>query len=210
MHHPSLHVVDHPLIAHLLGQARDRATPPAAFRSLLQRIGALLAYETMRTLPHHRTRITTPMEEMETFALHLPITIVPILRAGLGLAAGMLDLLPEARMGHIGLFRDEETLAPVSYYENLPIDVNAGPVLLVDPMLATGGSAVEGVRRLRKRGCEDVRFVCLVAAPEGVEHMLTHAPQVPIVAGALDRQLNEKGYILPGLGDAGDRLYGTG
>lgn len=210
MLHPLLHVLDHPLMAHLLAQARDRATPSAVFRSLLYRMGGLLAYEAMRTFPQHRATITTPLEEMPVKRLHLPITIVPILRAGLGLAAGMLELLPEARMGHIGLFRNEETLEPVTYYENLPKDLSDGPVLLVDPMLATGGSASEGIRRLRKRGCKDVRFVCLVASPQGVAKLNEADPSVPITTAALDRQLNEKGYILPGLGDAGDRLYGTG
>lgn len=210
MLHPLLHVLDHPLMAHLLAQARDRATPSAVFRSLLYRMGGLLAYEAMRTFPQHPATITTPLEEMPVKRLHLPITIVPILRAGLGLAAGMLELLPEARMGHIGLFRNEETLEPVTYYENLPKDLSDGPVLLVDPMLATGGSASEGIRRLRKRGCKDVRFVCLVASPQGVAKLNEADPSVPITTAALDRQLNEKGYILPGLGDAGDRLYGTG
>ncbi len=194
----------------MLAQARDVATPSSSFRALLLRMGGLLAYEALRTAPHQKARIRTPLEEMEATRLNMPITIVPILRAGLGLAAGMLELLPEARMGHIGLFRNEETLEPVTYYENLPRDVEAGPVLLVDPMLATGGSACEGVRRLRKRGCADIRFVCLVAAPEGVAKLREADPRVPITAAALDRQLNEKGYILPGLGDAGDRLYGTG
>jgi len=194
----------------MMAQARDRATPSSVFRGLLYRVAGLLAYEALRTAPHHAVRVQTPLEEMDGVQLQLPITIVPILRAGLGLAAGMLELLPEARMGHIGLFRNEETLEPVTYYENLPRDVEAGPVLLVDPMLATGGSASEGIRRLRKRGCKDIRFVCLVAAPEGVAKLHDVDPKVPITAAALDRQLNEKGYILPGLGDAGDRLYGTG
>lgn len=210
MTQPHLHVLDHPLVGHMLAQAREVATPSSAFRGLLLRMGGLLAYEALRTAPHHKARIRTPLEEMEAVRLKMPITIVPILRAGLGLAAGMLELLPEARMGHIGLFRNEETLEPVTYYENLPRDVEAGPVLLVDPMLATGGSACEGIRRLRKRGCQDIRFVCLVAAPEGVAKLHDADPRVPITAAALDRQLNEKGYILPGLGDAGDRLYGTG
>lgn len=210
MTHPNLHIISHPLVAHMLAEARDVATAPAAFRSLLHRIGAMLAYEALRDAPQHDAAVITPLESMPVKRLTLPITIVPILRAGLGLAQGMFDLLPDARMGHIGLFRNEQTLLPVTYYENLPRDLADGPVLLVDPMLATGGSACEGLDRLRKRGCRDVRFICLVAAPEGVTKLTAADPDVPIFTAALDRQLNERGYILPGLGDAGDRLYGTG
>jgi uracil phosphoribosyltransferase len=208
--HPNLHVVAHPLVDHLLAQARDRQTPPAEFRRLLSRIGALLGYEAVRTAPRQRRQVVTPLETMEVDALKLPLTIVPILRAGLGLADGILELLPEARMGHIGLFRDEQTLKPTTYYENLPADIETGTVLLVDPMLATGGSSAAALNKLAARGCRDIRFVCLVAAPEGVSRLAQDAPQVPIFTAALDRQLNEVGYILPGLGDAGDRLYGTG
>jgi len=194
----------------MLAEARAVDTPAASFRSLLHRIGAMLAYEALRDAPQHDGAVVTPLESMPVKRLTLPITIVPILRAGLGLAQGMFDLLPEARMGHIGLFRNEQTLMPVTYYENLPRSIAAGPVLLVDPMLATGGSACEALRRLRVHGCKDVRFICLVAAPEGVAKLHEYDAAVPIYTAALDRELNEHGYILPGLGDAGDRLYGTG
>lgn len=207
---PHLHIIDHPLVADMLAQARQRETPPAMFRSLLNRIGAILAYEAARIVPQVDATVLTPLELMHARRLKVPITIVPILRAGLGLAQGMFELMPESRMGHLGLFRNEETLEPVTYYENLPRDIAAGPVLLVDPMLATGGSACEGVRRLRARSCRDVRFLCLVAAPAGVEKLRSCDAEVPIFTAALDRELNDRGYILPGLGDAGDRLYGTG
>ena len=205
-----MRVLDHPVVAHLLAEARDRRTPPAAFRYLLRRIGALLAYEALQDAPQQPGSIDTPLERMSVDRLKLPITIVPILRAGLGLAEGMLELLPEAKMGHIGLYRDEATLEPVPYYENLPADITDGLVILVDPMLATGGSVAAAIDKLQARGCQDIRLTCLVAAPEGVRRLEAAAPTVPIITAALDRQLNDQGFILPGLGDAGDRLYGTG
>lgn len=204
-----LHVVDHPVIADLLAEARDRRTRPAVFRELLRRTGALLLYEALRDAPQRDVQIETPLETMSVRRLKLPITLVPILRAGLGLAHGMMDVVPEARMGHIGLYRDEQTLEPVTYYENLPPEISEGLVILVDPMLATGGSLHAALDQLRARGCRNVRIVSLVAAPEGVQRIEAAAPDVPIYTAALDRQLNEKGFILPGLGDAGDRLYGT-
>ncbi|MEX2213680.1 MAG: uracil phosphoribosyltransferase [Phycisphaeraceae bacterium] len=207
---PKLFVCEHPLIQHLLAEARDQRTGPMVFRRLLRQVGAMLAYEALRDLPRITRRIQTPMEAMEVQTMRAPVTIVPILRAGLGLADGMLEVLPDARMGHIGLFRDESTLNPVTYYEKLPEDIAGGPTLLVDPMLATGGSACEALAKLWGRNCVDVRFVCLVASPEGVKRLHELDPNVPIYTAAVDRQLNEKGYILPGLGDAGDRLYGTG
>jgi uracil phosphoribosyltransferase len=149
------------------------------------------------------------MQMTQGYVLQFPVTVVPILRAGLGLAEGVMHLLPKAAMGHVGMFRDEKALTPVSYYEKLPKQISQGPVLLVDPMLATGGSAVAAVDLLKERGCTDIRFLCLIAAPEGVEKLSEAHPDVPIYTAALDEKLNENGYIMPGLGDAGDRLYGT-
>jgi uracil phosphoribosyltransferase len=204
-----LHVIDHPLVSHMLSEARDAQTPSRRFRRLLSSIGSLLAYEAMRDLRMDPVDIHTPMEKCQGSRLRLPVTIVPILRAGLGMADGVHEVIPEAHVGHIGMFRDEKNLLPVSYYLKLPARVAQGPVLLVDPMLATGGSAVAAVRILREHGCTDVRLICLIAAPEGVAALSSEYPNVPIYTASLDRQLNEKGYIMPGLGDAGDRLFGT-
>jgi uracil phosphoribosyltransferase len=193
----------------MLTEARERHTKPARFRALLSGIGQALAFEATRDLVMEPAKIETPLETFTGARLKLPITIVPILRAGLGLAEGIHALIPEAQMGHLGMFRDEEKLSPVSYYEKLPISVAHGPVLLADPMLATGGSALAAVQLLRTRRCKDIRLLCMVAAPEGVERLHDEFPNVPIYTAALDRELDDRGYILPGLGDAGDRLFGT-
>ena len=206
---PSLHVIDHPVVARLLTVARDRATPPPQFRHALAQIGLLLAYEATRDLATARVPTVTPMEETKGYTLKKPVSIVPILRAGLGLAEGIVQLLPEAQIGHIGMFRDERALRPVSYYQKLPARIAQGTTLLVDPMLATGGSAMAGVELLKQHGCRDFRLICLVAAPEGVDRLTAEHPDTPIYTAALDRELDERGYILPGLGDAGDRLFGT-
>ena len=205
----NLHIIDHPLVQHMLAEARDVQTPPAAFRALLRRMGGFLAYEALRRVPQQPRRIVTPLQPMDASVVAAPICIVPILRAGLGLAEGALDVWPDAKVGHVGLFRDEATLQPVTYYEKLPAAVSEGPVLLIDPMLATGGSACEAIRRLRSKGCRDLRLVCLVAAPPGVQRVHELDATIPIYTAALDEKLNERGYIVPGLGDAGDRLYGT-
>jgi uracil phosphoribosyltransferase len=202
-------VVDHPVLQHMLTEARDRITPPPRFRELLRQIGAMLAYEATRKLDTVTVTYHTPMEKTTGKRLKPPVTIVPILRAGLGLAEGIHGVLPEARMGHIGMFRDEKSLTPVSYYERLPANIADGPVILVDPMLATGGSAAAALSRLVQRGCKDLCLIALVAAPQGVRTVRQSHRDVPIVLAALDRGLNEHGYILPGLGDAGDRLFGT-
>jgi len=207
--HPNLRLVEHPLTDHFLTEARDAQTSSPRFRELLRRLGIVLTAEASRDLPTHPRRVQTPLEPFDGRRLHLPITIVPILRAGLGLVDGMLTVLPEAQVGHLGMFRDEDKVVPISYYQKLPDNIAEGVVLLVDPMLATGGSAAAGIDVLRKYGCDDVRLVCLVAAPEGVTRLARQHPDVPIVAAALDRQLNDIGYILPGLGDAGDRMFGT-
>jgi uracil phosphoribosyltransferase len=204
------HLVDHPLVADMLARARERDTQPAVFRRLLASMGALLAYEATRDLPTEPITVYSPLEPVKARAVRLPLTIVPILRAGLGMADGIHDLIPAAQMGHIGLYRDEASLQPVNYFERLPGNVSEGPVLLVDPMLATGGSAVSAGQRLRDKGCRDVRLISLVAAPQGVQAYRKAMPDSPVYAAALDRELNEHGFILPGLGDAGDRLYGTG
>lgn len=204
-----LQIIDHPLVGHLLTEARDQSTSSARFRDLLGMIARLMAYEVTRDLATCPRQVQTPLEQFDGIELQLPVTIVPILRAGLGMAEGIWRLLPQANMGHLGMYRDEQSLEPVSYYKRLPSNVADGPVLVVDPMLATGGSAVAAVNELKQEGCRDVRFICLVAAPEGVNVMVAAHPDVPICTAALDRQLNDIGYILPGLGDAGDRVFGT-
>ena len=205
----NLHVIDHPLVTHMLTVARKTSTSSPKFRRLLKAIGGLLAYEATRDIKTRPQQIDTPLEVCQGRQIADLMTIVPILRAGLGMADGILDMLPDARVGHLGMFRDEENLVPISYYENLPSDVDQSLVLAVDPMLATGGSGSRALSLLKQRGCKSIRFICLVAAPEGVQRMQTDHPDVPIHTAALDRELNELGYILPGLGDAGDRLFGT-
>jgi uracil phosphoribosyltransferase len=207
---PGLTVVDHPLVQHKLSLMRDRDTPTAEFRRLLREISLLLAYEATRELPVEATEIHTPLER-GTFPLlsGKKLCLVSILRAGNGILDGMLDLLPSARVGHIGIYREPQTLQAIEYYLKLPDDLAERDVILVDPMLATGNSAVAAVSRLVELKARSIKFVCLVAAPDGVEKMLSIFPEVTIVVAALDRCLDSHGYILPGLGDAGDRLFGT-
>ncbi|MCA9311069.1 MAG: uracil phosphoribosyltransferase [Phycisphaerales bacterium] len=207
--HPNLHVFDHPLIQHKLSYVRDRDTSFRAFRALVNQIAGLMVFEVTRTFPHEEVHIETPLEATTGTRIRGKITICPILRAGLGMSMGVSEIMPEARIGHIGLFRDEETLRPVEYLNKLPADLNAGPVILIDPMLATGGSASAAVNMIKQRGAEDIRMICLVAAPEGVSRMAREHPGMPVYAAALDRCLDDRGYIRPGLGDAGDRLFGT-
>lgn len=208
---PPAHVVvfDHPLIQHKLTWLRETSTNPRAFRALMAQIAGLMVYEVTRNFPHDPVEIETPMEPTTGTRLRGTITIVPVLRAGLGMAEGVMEVMPEARVGHLGMARDEQTLEPVAYLNKLPVDLDAGPVILVDPMLATGGSAAAALAMLRDAGAHDLRFMCLVASPEGIARIRETEPELVIYATAVDRQLNEKGYILPGLGDAGDRLYGT-
>lgn len=207
---PPLVLFDHPLIQHKLGLIRDGATGHRAFRALLYQIAGLMVYEVTRTFPTREVAVRTPLEEAPARSLAGTITVVPVLRAGLGMAEGVLEMMPEARVGHLGLYREESTLRPVPYLIRLPRDLDAGPVLLVDPMLATGGSACAAIATLREHGARDVRMVCLVAAPEGVGRLQREHPSVTVYAAALDRGLDERGFIRPGLGDAGDRMYGTG
>jgi uracil phosphoribosyltransferase len=205
-----LTVVDHPLVQHKLSLMRDRDTSTAEFRRLLREISLLLAYEATRDLPLEPADIDTPLERGSFPLLSgKKLCLVSILRAGNGILDGMLDLLPSARVGHIGIYREPRTLQAVEYYLKLPDDLAERDAILVDPMLATGNSAVAAISRLVELKARSIRFVCLVAAPEGVETVLSVFPEVSIVAAALDRCLDDHGYILPGLGDAGDRLYGT-
>lgn len=206
---PRLHVFDHPLIRSKLTRVRDVQTASREFRRLISEIAGLMTYEISRKFPVKQREVASPLERCVGWELSEPITIAPILRAGIGMTEGVLNLIPEARVGFIGIYRDESSLEPVDYYAKFPPDVAAGPVLLVDPMLATGGSATHAVSRLKEHGCRSIQLLCLVAAPEGVRHLNAAHPDVQIYAAALDRKLNERGYILPGLGDAGDRLFGT-
>ena len=202
--------VDHPLVQDKLRVLRDARTSPKEFRSLLADVSVLLAYEALRDLPVARDEVTTPIGPAPAVRLlrGQPV-LVPILRAGLGMADGILHLLPDAAVGHIGLYRDHQTHQPVEYYRRLPADVEEHDVLLLDPMLATGGSAVAALGMLKAAGVRSLRLVCLVAAPEGVRAVDDAHPDVPIFGAALDSHLNPDAYIVPGLGDAGDRLYGT-
>jgi len=203
-------LVDHPLIQHKLTIMRKVDTPSSLFRQLLQEISQLLTFEVCRDLKTEPVLIETPLETMEGQKLAgKKLCLVSILRAGNGLLDGMLDVIPSARVGHIGLYRDHETLKPVEYYLNLPDAIEDRLTLVVDPMLATGYSAISAVDRLKKAGARQIKFVCLLAAPEGIDAFYDHHPDVPIYTAAIDRQLNDHGYIMPGLGDAGDRIYGT-
>lgn len=207
---PHLTVVDHPLVQHKLSLMRDKDTPTAVFGQLLREISMLLAYEVTRGLPMTTRTIETPLTSMEAPILAGPkLALVSILRAGNGLLDGMRDLIPSARVGFVGLYRDEETLKPVQYYCKLPDGLNKRLTIAVDPMLATGNSSAAAIDLIKEGGATDIRFLCLLAAPEGVERMKKAHPDVPIVTAALDEKLNELGYIVPGLGDAGDRMFGT-
>ena len=205
-----LTVVGHPLVQHKLTIMRQRETPTAVFRQLLREISQLLAYEITRGLPMERVRIDTPVAPMDAPTLAgRKLALVSILRAGNGLLDGILELVPSARVGFVGLYRDEVTLEPVEYYFKVPEHLDERLVIAVDPMLATGNSSAAAVTKLKEAGATDIRFLCLLAAPEGVARMKAAHPDVPIVTAAVDERLNEKGYIVPGLGDAGDRMFGT-
>ena len=203
-------LIDHPLIQHKLTIMRETATPSALFRNLLHEISHLMAYEVCRDLKTETITIETPLETMEAQKLTgKKMCLVSILRAGNGLLDGMLELIPSARVGHIGLYRDPETLKPVEYYLKLPEAIEDRLTIVIDPMLATGYSAITAVDRIKTAGAKQIKFVCLLAAPEGIDAFSSHHPDVPIYTAAIDRQLNDHGYIMPGLGDAGDRIYGT-
>ncbi|WLR41645.1 uracil phosphoribosyltransferase [Bacillus carboniphilus] len=205
-----VYVFDHPLIQHKLTYIRKKGTGTKDFRELVDEVATLMAFEITRDLPLEDIEIDTPVSKATSKILSgKKLGIIPILRAGLGMVDGILKLIPAAKVGHIGLYRDPETLKPVEYYVKLPSDVEERDFIVVDPMLATGGSAVEAINSLKKRGAKSIKFMCLIAAPEGVEEVKTAHPDIDIFIAGLDEKLNEKGYIVPGLGDAGDRLYGT-
>ncbi len=207
---PNLTILSHPLIQHKLTILRDKRTSTRDFKQLVNEIAMLMAYEVTKDLPLEPVEIETPLEKMSgSQVAGKKLTLVPILRAGLGMVEGISQLIPSARVGHIGLYRDHSTLQPVDYYFKIPSGEADRAFFLLDPMLATGGSAVAAVSALERAGAQRIRFLCLVSAPEGVGAMLKAHPNVPVYTASLDRQLNSKGYILPGLGDAGDRLFGT-
>ncbi|MGZ0681726.1 uracil phosphoribosyltransferase [Bacillus paralicheniformis] len=205
-----VYVFDHPLIQHKLTYIRDVETGTKEFRELVDEVATLMAFEITRDLPLEEVNVETPVQMAKSNVIAgKKLGVVPILRAGLGMVDGILKLIPAAKVGHVGLYRDPETLKPVEYYVKLPSDVEEREFIVVDPMLATGGSAVEALNSLKKRGAKNIRFMCLIAAPEGVDEVQKYHPDVDIYIAALDEKLNEKGYIVPGLGDAGDRMFGT-
>lgn len=206
----NVHVLNHPLIQHKLSMMRDKNTGTKEFRELLDEISMLMVYEVTRDLPTQEVTVETPLMSMQTRVLSgNAVGVVPILRAGLGMVSGIMNLLPNAKVGHIGLYRDPETLEPVEYYCKLPTDAEQRLLVVLDPMLATGGSASAAIGFLKQRGCNNIKLVNLIAAPEGVARVTQDHPDVAIFIAAMDTRLNEHGYIEPGLGDAGDRLFGT-
>ncbi|WP_082232666.1 uracil phosphoribosyltransferase [Halobacillus massiliensis] len=207
----NVYVLDHPLIQHKLTYIRKQETGTKDFRQLVDEVAALMAFEITRDLPLEEVEISTPVvpSAKAQVLTGKKIGLVPILRAGLGMVDGIIKLIPAAKVGHVGLYRDPETLQPVEYYVKLPSDIEERELIVIDPMLATGGSAIEAINSLKKRGARQIRLMCLVAAPEGVDAVKEEHPDVDIYLAAMDQKLNEKGYIEPGLGDAGDRLFGT-
>ncbi|MCI9292002.1 MAG: uracil phosphoribosyltransferase [Erysipelotrichaceae bacterium] len=204
-----LHVLKHPLLTHKLTQMRKKETGTKDFRQNLDEIGGLMAYEITRDLPVKAVEIETPVTKCKTYELEKEIILVPILRAGLGMVNGICTLIPTVKIAHVGLYRDEETLQPHVYFEKYPKHMDEAIVMIVDPMLATGGSSVAAIDMVKKQGAKNIRLICLVGAPEGVQAVEQAHPDVDIYLAALDDKLNEKGYIVPGLGDAGDRIFGT-
>lgn len=203
-----LKVIEHPLITHKLTQLRRRETGTKDFRQLMNEVSGLMAYEISEDLPLREVRVETPVGTCNASEIAMEIVLIPILRAGLGMVDGIINLIPTAKVGHIGLYRNEETLAPVAYYSKVP-NLSEAIVMVLDPMLATGGSANAAISNLKEEGAAVIKLVCLVGAPEGVRMMEQHHPDVDIYLAALDEKLNDRGYIVPGLGDAGDRLFGT-
>jgi uracil phosphoribosyltransferase len=206
---PNLRVVEHPLIQHYLAQLRDRDTPPETFAKCVEQVATLLVPEVTRDLETLPVQVQTPLESCAARRLAHPIMLVPILRAGLGMVPGFRRLIPDVSVAHLGLYRDEVSLEPVVYYKKLPPVLEDRNLLVLDPMLATGGTACAALNYLKERRPRSIRLACLLAAPEGVEALARAHPEVPVVTAALDRELNTRGYILPGLGDAGDRMFGT-
>ncbi len=206
----NVHILDHPLIRHKLAIIRAKNTDTKQFREVVEELATLMAYESFKDVPTQEIVVETPLETtMQTVVKENSIAIVPILRAGLGMVNGILSLFPAAKVGHIGLYRNEETLEPQEYYCKLPTGIEDKVVMVTDPMLATGGSASDAITMIKKRGCKKIKLLCIIAAPEGLKKVAEDHPDVEIFISTLDRQLNEKGYILPGLGDAGDRIFGT-
>jgi len=206
----NVHILDHPLIRHKLAIIRDKNTNTKQFREVVEELAMLMAYESFKDVPTQEIEVETPLETTtQTVVKENSIAIVPILRAGLGMVNGILSLFPAAKVGHIGLYRNEETLEPQEYYCKLPVGIEEKVVMVTDPMLATGGSASDAIKMIKKRGCKKIKLLSIIAAPEGVKKVAEDHPDVEIFIATLDRQLNEKGYILPGLGDAGDRIFGT-
>ena len=206
----NVNILDHPLIRHKLAIIRNKNTDTKQFREVVKELATLMAYESFKDVPIQEITVETPLETTKQIIVkENSIAIVPILRAGLGMVDGILSLFPAAKVGHIGLYRDEETLEPQEYYCKLPANIEEKVVMVVDPMLATGGSAVDAIKMLKKRGCKNIKLMSIIAAPEGVEKVAKAHPDVQIFVSTLDRCLNDKGYILPGLGDAGDRIFGT-
>ncbi len=204
-----VHIMTHPLITHKLSIMRDKHTSVKDFRECAHEVALLIGYEATKDLKLEDYEIETPITKTIGKKIEKQVALVPILRAGLGMVDAIMDLIPAAKIGHIGLYRNEETLEPVEYYCKLPTDISERQVLVVDPMLATGGSAVAAINFIKKRGAKNIKFVCIIAAPEGVRVLREAHPDVEVFCGALDEKLNEHGYIVPGLGDAGDRLFGT-
>lgn len=204
-----LHLLKHPLLTHKLAILRNKITGTSEFRHTLKEIAGLMAYEITRDLPERGVIIETPISKCETREVATDVVLVPVLRAGLGMADGISELIPSARIGHIGMYRDHTTLLPMTYYAKFPENLPKAVVMLLDPMLATGGSSSDAISVLKKHGAVTIKLVCIVGAPEGVEKIERDHPDVQIYLAALDQKLNEKGYIVPGLGDAGDRLFGT-
>ncbi len=205
----TVHVSDHPLVAHKLARIRNKQTDPKKFRELIREISALLTYEATQDLEMSPIRVQTPLEETHGSVLAEKIGLVPILRAGLGMVEGVWELMPSAEVWHIGLYRDEKSFRPVEYYNKLPVEPTVSVCLVLDPMLATGGSAVATVDILKRWGVKRIKFVGLIGAPEGIANMESHHPEVPVYLAAVDDHLNERAFIVPGLGDAGDRQFGT-
>ena len=206
----NVHILDHPLIRHKVAIIRDKNTNTQQFREIISELATLMAYESFKDVPTQEIEVQTPLETVkQTVVKENSIAIVPILRAGLGMVDGVLTLFPAAKVGHIGLYRNEETLEPQEYYCKLPVGIDEKVVMVVDPMLATGGSACDAIKMLKKRGCKHIKLMSIIGAPEGVEKVAEAHPDVEIYVSTLDRCLNENGYILPGLGDAGDRIFGT-
>ena len=209
MNIPNFHLLSNPIVKEKVSKLRDISSKPSKFRKLASDISSLICYEILSTTSLVEYTVTTPLEKTTGYKYSNDFTIVAVLRAGLGMVSGFLNIIQDAKVGMVGLYRDHETLKPVHYYCNLPKNIENDEIIIVDPMLATGGSAIDSINVIKKTGAKNIKFACLISAPEGVENLHNTHPDVPIYAASLDRELNNVGYILPGLGDAGDRIFGT-